>query len=291
MERWAASSSGHLGALFVGLALVSSPVFAQRSASPTVTLLTSMIDLGKIAPSAPAVAASSQGNAVVRVTSDRYWQLAMVRDPDSVGDEIALSSDGAVWTISNPGLLVPLATGTATPPEGFLVNARLRVTPTFDMHPGRRQYSFSLMLNGQRVDPPVRLNFEISPTVTFEEDNGRFAVTADRPSERRDYDFNPRTYIVRSNVPWVLEIAPQTSSPAPYTVEALDEDGSLKPLTHLIIVARGQATGRSGASIPVRLRLKLAEVAEAGAYSTNIDVRARIVTPLDKVVSKGEIRK
>ncbi len=248
-------------------------------------LLVSTIDLGEIVPSVAGLDQSPQAALSARVTANTFWQLAVVRDADSrsvdsLAEEIVVSVDGA-WLPLTAGMPVLIASGQPTPAEGFLVTTQLRVPATFDMHPGRRQYTLSILVNGQRVDATVRLLYQVPPTITLDNVNGHFAITADRPSEVREYSFAPRTYLVRSNAVWVFDVAPRSNAGSaqisvPYTVEALDADGTYIPLTEAVTAASGPPTGQDGRPVVVQLRLRLAEVAVAGTYESNLEVRARV---------------
>ena len=273
--------AGSLLAIIVACSAVS----AQESIPARVTVLNSTIDFGEVAPSASAGRAVADGNLSVRLTTDAIWQLSIVRDAIGGGSQQATETVSAnvdgTWIALLAGMPVVIASGQATPAEGMLVVARLRIAPTFEMRPGPRQFSFSLTLNGQRIAGPIRLQYVVAATLMLDNDNNPFALNADRPSEMRQYDLQPRVYTVRSNVPWILEIATQNPTGSgrelpPYTVEVLDSNGIYKTLTGSIIAGAGSPTGEAGVQVPIRLRVKLAEVPLAGAYATNIEVRARL---------------
>jgi len=258
------------------IALLAVPVTLFARGVSTATLFVARVNLGSVTP-ARAIA-PPQSRTIVQVTSDRPWQLAASLESAAGSTEkIELSTDATTWIPLVPALPLPVGSGDVTPPDGIPVSLYVRVKPTFNAPPGRRQSAIALLLNGQKIETPLRLAYEIPPTVSIEEDQTAFAITADQPNERRDWDFSPHVYVVHSNTDWVLEIAPHaTQADAAYSISVLDDGGSYRKLEQSMTIATGGPTGDSGTNVRVQLRLHLNDTAPAGKYATMIDVRARL---------------
>lgn len=245
--------------------------------APRASLLVSSLDLGSVSMSVDD-ASAPQTSAAVRVVAATYWQLAIERQPaarlEASSDDWYVNIDGS-WQPLLAGVPVAVASGEPTPAEGVLLNVQLLFKPSFAMAPGARRDVFSFVLDGRRSELPLQVDLSIPATTLLEDDHRSFSVVADRPSDRAEYDFNPRTFSVRSNVPWIVEVWTPGKSDRPYVIEVLDRTSTFRPLRDAIVVAAGGPTGAAAVPVVVRLRVELAPNNVAGVYTNDVGVRAR----------------
>jgi hypothetical protein len=254
------------------LLLLVAPSLWAEAIDASATILAPVIDLGVVSPVAtiePAPAATS-----VRVTSSAPWQLSL-SSMSHVDEQIAVLVHGE-WQPLMTGVPVPVAAGEPTPAEGTMVSVQVRARPNLRARPGRHDVALQLSLNGRPCSGSLRVAFEIPPVVAVEDDRGQFELVADQPGYRQVYDFHPRQYVVRGNVPWRLEVSQRrTTTPAPYVLEVMDAQDDYRALTGTVLVASGNASAQ-GERVMVRLRVKLGQAAPAGTYSHDVEVQPRI---------------
>jgi hypothetical protein len=157
----------------------------------------------------------------------------------------------------------------------------MRVQSTFDSTPGKRDRRLFLMVDGERLDAPLQVTYSVPAVADLEPDGSEFRVLAGKPAEEHRYDFPARTYRVRSNSPWAVEVVSRadTVTKEPYFLEVQCEDGSfvkVSPDTP-VRAASGPKTGSGGVSVPVRLRVTLGDLAPAGEYGSPLEVRTRLL--------------
>lgn len=273
-------------------ALANEP--APNDAVSQVVPLSPAVEFGDVTPEmGPATATVSL---LIR-SDDAPWRVSILRDPSprrrpaaygrsgtEESSDLLVRSEEGTWMPMLPGIAVPLASGAATENgAGTLRSLDFQLNATMENEPGTREITFHLLLNGQRsADLP--LSYTIAPAMKVAVDERDFRVMASDPSHPGRYEFEPRTCIVASNVPWLLEalisdpakIAGEATSLPSDALRVISVDGDYKPLVPTplpVAIATGGPTGRAGTAVQVRLAFFIKGREPGGEYKTAIEFR------------------
>lgn len=266
-------------------------LIAASGAQASITFLTPQVSLGRVAPEA---------NPVVPVAAlvvlDDAWRLAMTLDREQMrcdgaagaacSDRIEVRIASGEWLPLRFDLPVLAGEGTVPSSGGAAATFQLRFRIGWESRVGRHEGVIRCSLNGgPSVD--LRYEFEVQPTVSITSDDLPLKSPAVNPALRTTYDYEPRSFTLHSNVPWVVEVSirePLKAEGSSTTIKGdplrvMAKDGQpqlLAPGHPPVTVASGVATGTAAATVMVRLAAQTsAGGVAAGAYKTDLVIEAR----------------
>lgn len=284
-------------------------LFGAASEPPHLVIMTGALDLGAAVPGNPISTSPPQipeGQIQVLMNSDVPWTLLVSAERDGAANPID-SSDvfeirlpGRAWTRMRMQLPFPMATGASTPPGGDPLVLEVRATATMDSPPGARRVKLRFSLQGEVDSRTVSIGYYVPAVTKLSDDFRPFTSPALDPSRRGIYPYEQRTYLVISNVPWVLEATlldtPKTrtgSMTLPQrSLVVVDPGGSARALIPNVPlnIASGGPTGPRPQSLQLQLAVKIDdELLVGGEYVTQVVVAARAAT-LDSRISTAATR-
>lgn len=273
--------------------LVAMTAIAATASDFNVTPTNPEIAFGAMSP---LVAAPPQKSASVLVRSNTPWTLSVALEPelgaevpDMSREQIEIRNARTDWTPLIPGVPVAVLSGDGTPEAGVLAAMELRIRPVGNSTPGRRRFLLRIASAGTAPGTVMRLTYEILPTTQLDADPRPFESPAVNPARAGLYPYDRHRYIIRSNVPWALELMvtelkSRGSSVAlpPNTLVVVGKGGEVLPIVagQPLTIEAGQPTGREGLPVEVQLAIRIDDAAlTGGEYAADIKVVARPAAP------------
>ncbi|HEY3052019.1 MAG TPA: hypothetical protein VGK04_01375 [Thermoanaerobaculia bacterium] len=224
------------------------------------------------------------------LTSDTAWEIFVSRVPSAnpnahpSGEKLFVHDAQGDWSEVRETAPTLIAAGLPTDPSGATLIVELRATATLDSSVGERGGTVEFRTAGA---PPLDVDYryEVLPTLSVTETSEE-QLAGLVPTKAGTYPFVSKTYLVKANVPWVLEIALRrplmtkggVNSIGGEKIVVLSSDHlpavPLK-LDRPVRIAHGNATGEAGVIVPVRLALANTTLEPAGTYSGEIDAVVR----------------
>ena len=263
----------------VVLGVVFASVCAAHGATTTITATQSQLDLGTISN-------TLNGDPILLgIESDGDWALPVALEADERQplDATQLRERIEVRALTSPWTALSANTPAVVCGGGSAITSVtvfIRVVSQIDSLPGERHLRLRFGLGDAGV---VRLSYSVQAVTALETDPRAFDSPRIDPGRPGTYPFDVHRYVVRSNVPWRVELS--IGTPKANGVNALPSqslvvvaaDGSTKPLLpeQQYVVAAGQPTGTDGEVVEVRLAVRVGEDGLAsGDYNAPISVTA-----------------
>ena len=264
---------------------------AATAADFSVTPTNPEIAFGAMSALAPA---PPQKSASVLVRSSSPWTLAATLEselgaqlPDIAREQIEIKNVRGEWIPFIAGVPVAIVSGDATPDAGALAAFELRVRPASNSTPGPRRFQLRFAAQGAAAGAATRLTYEILPTTQLDADPRPFESPAVNPARPGIYPYDRHRYIIRSNVPWaveltVTELKSRGSSIAlpPNTLVVVGKKGEVLPIVagQPLTIEAGEPTASDGLPVEVQLAVRIDDgVLAGGEYTADIKVIAHPV--------------
>lgn len=272
-------------------------VAEAQDKGPAVTILSRAVDFGAVHFDATDLSISRFS---LLVRSSSPWALSVLRDvapsaviPDAtpIGerDSLLVRDERSAYQRLLVGVPIAIATGGVTSAAGEMINIDLRLEPSFETATGTHVGQIRFLINGEIVRTAVPVAYSIAPVTKLLNEPEPFNSPLIDPTEASIYRFAPHTYVVKSNVNWVLEVSLASPPQMNGSSERLTSD-SLVLLTdsgiqnldgagRRLVVASGGPTSAEGRAVELRLGLRIAGSEVGGTYSAEISVTPRAAQP------------
>lgn len=273
---------------------IATLAFAVAAAIPTlahasITLLNPTIAVGRVAPETVRLMPVT-----TLIISDEPWRLSLLLDRQqsrceraaACSDRIDVRIASGEWLPLKPELPTVIGEGSPTRRGGTPVTFQLRFTTSWDSPIGVHDGVIRCDITGAPA-VPLRYKLEVDPTVLLISDEVPFKSPSVNPAVKNRYDYEPRSFTLRSNVPWVVEVSirePLKAAGSSKTIKGdpllvMTADGRselLAPGRPPVVVAAGSATGAAPSTVLVRLAAQTPDAGvAAGAYRTDLVIEAR----------------
>jgi hypothetical protein len=260
-------------------------------ATPRVTCPSSSIDAGVIRADAPSIDPYSP----CLVQSDTDWHIGVRRAPagrqravargvvPSTRSELAIRSVDGSWLPLDDAIPITIAGGPPADAPGIQVAMQLQFSPTADSAPGERVVPLDVLVDGVPAGAQIVVRYTVPPILALVPDARAFQLVASDPSTPNRWTFEPRQYVVTTNVPWALEATINEPAKAA-SMRTLGDDGLevagengefhlLKPDGTPVRIASGAPTGAKPLTVTVRLAAVTHGKETEGKYEANVSVR------------------
>lgn len=255
--------------------------------SPLITPAAREVAFGSIDPSVP-----PQKIVSVLVKSSAPWTLTVTAAADAnpleaptPSEAIEIKAAGETWTRLLDGVPLAIHSGDTTNDAAAIVTLELRVKAGLDVRPGRRCVKLRFAALGQEAGADVHVRYEIAPVTRLDDDPRPYESPAVNPARPGLYPYDRHHYLVRSNVPWQIDLlvgTPRSKTTAkelpPRTLVFLTPSGEATPLVpeQPLTIASGNPTTADGAPVDVQLAIRIDDKALAGGeYTADVKVFAR----------------
>jgi hypothetical protein len=235
--------------------------------------------------------APQQKTAAVLVRSSAPWSLTATLEAapgielvDLMREQIEVKWSRSDWLPMMAGVPVIVAAGDATSDAGVLSAMEFRVKPVGNGSPGERRFQVRFASPGGTTGPAVWLTYEILPVTELVADPRPFESPAVNPARPGLYPYDRHRYIIRSNVPWTVEVTvtelrSRGSSIAlpPNTLVVVGKGGEILPILagQRLTVEAGGRTTREGLPVEIQLAIRIDDAALVGGdYTADIKVSA-----------------